>query len=149
MGSCSFRRLFLVIVALSLAETTAADYYPVNAVIVMNAKDGEIIYSYNADLKTQPASLAKMMTLLLIFKALQQKKISLSMKIPISVYAASQRPSILGLKSKEFISVQDAILALIVKSANDIAVAMAEYLGKTEKSFVVAMNREAKRLGMS
>jgi D-alanyl-D-alanine carboxypeptidase len=144
-----FSRLFFAIAFLSLAELSSAAYHPVNATIVVNAETGEVIYSYNADLKTQPASLAKMMTLLLAFKALQRKKISLTTKIPISAYAASQKPSILGLKSGEFITVQNAILALIVKSANDIAVALAEYLGKTEKSFVCMMNKEAQRLGMS
>ncbi|MDR0678170.1 MAG: D-alanyl-D-alanine carboxypeptidase [Holosporaceae bacterium] len=126
-----------------------AIYYPVNAAIVLNAQNGEIIYSYNADQKTQPASLAKMMTLLLTFKALQRKKVTLTTMIRISPNAASQKPSILGLKSGEYISVQNAILALIVKSANDIAVALAEYIGGTEKQFVSLMNKEAKRLGMS
>jgi D-alanyl-D-alanine carboxypeptidase len=144
-----FSRLLFAIAFLSLAEFSFAAYYPVNATIVVDSKSGKVIYSYNADLKTQPASLAKMMTLLLVFKALQQKKISLTTKIPISTYAALQKPSILGLKSGEFITVRNAILALIVKSANDIAVALAEYLGKTEKSFAYMMNKEARRLGMS
>jgi D-alanyl-D-alanine carboxypeptidase len=131
------------------AEFSCAVYSPVSAAIVVNAKNGEIIYSHNADQKTQPASLAKMMTLLLTFKALQQRKISLSTMICVSPHAASQSPSVLGLKSGESISVRNAILALIVKSANDIAIALAECVGKTEKSFVAMMNREAKRLGMS
>ncbi|MDR2107322.1 MAG: D-alanyl-D-alanine carboxypeptidase [Holosporaceae bacterium] len=121
----------------------------VEAAIVVNARDGEIIYSYNADVKTQPASLAKMMTLLLVFKALNRKKICFSEMIRISARAACQRPSVLGLKSGESISVRNAVLALIVKSANDIAVAVAEHIGGTERNFVNMMNKEARRLGMS
>jgi D-alanyl-D-alanine carboxypeptidase len=141
--------LSLVLPVISSSFLVEATYSPVNAAIVVNVKNGEVIYSYNADQKTQPASLAKMMTLLLVFKALREKKISMSTMIRISPYAASQQPSILGLRSGEFISVRDAILALIVKSANDIAVALAEHIGKNEKMFVAMMNKEAKRLGMS
>jgi D-alanyl-D-alanine carboxypeptidase len=145
-----FNRIFFAAVFLVWLEFSfAASYHPVSAVIVVNADDGEVICSYNADTKTQPASLTKMMTLLLAFKALYQKKISLSAKIPVSVRAASQKPSSLRLKMGESISVRDAILALVIKSANDVAVALAEYIGKTEKSFVCMMNREAKRLGMT
>jgi D-alanyl-D-alanine carboxypeptidase len=144
-----FIRVFLAIAFLSFTKFSFAVYHPVTATIVVDAKSGEVIYSYNADLKTQPASLAKMMTLLFVFKALKQKKISLTTKIPISTYAAFQKPSTLGLKSGESITIRNAILALIVKSANDIAVALAEYLGKTEKAFVCMMNKEAQRLGMS
>jgi D-alanyl-D-alanine carboxypeptidase len=132
-----------------LAGVCGAEYSPaVSASVVVDAKNCDVIYSYNADVKTQPASLAKMMTLLLTFKALQRGVISLNTMISISPHAASQSPSVLGLKSGESISVRDAILALIVKSANDIAVALAERIGKSESLFVAMMNREAKRLGM-
>jgi D-alanyl-D-alanine carboxypeptidase len=143
-----FRRLFF---AFALLSPTAKVFSvsPVSAAIVVNAKNGEIIYSRNADQKTQPASLAKMATLLLTFKALKERKISFNSKICVSAYAASQRPTILGLKAGEFITVKNAVLALAVKSANDIAVALAERLGKTEKNFASMMNKEAKRLGMS
>jgi D-alanyl-D-alanine carboxypeptidase len=90
-----------------------------------------------------------MMTLLLAFKALRQRKILPTTMIKISHRAASQRPSVLGLKVGESINVRNAILALVVKSANDIAVALAECVGKTEKDFVAMMNQEARRLGMS
>ncbi|MDR0556053.1 MAG: D-alanyl-D-alanine carboxypeptidase [Holosporaceae bacterium] len=125
-----------------------AAYSPLTAVVVVNAKDLETIYAYNADQKTQPASLVKMMTLLLTFKALKSKKTTLNAKVKISNNAASQSPTKLGLKTSETISVRDAILALIVKSANDIAVAIAEHLETSEGRFVAAMNREALRLGM-
>lgn len=144
-----FNRLLFAIILLIVTQSALAEYCPVYAVIVVIADNGEVIYSHNADSRTQPASLAKMMTLLLVFKALQRKELSPLTKISISAYAARQKPSILGLKCGEFISARDAIQALIVKSANDIAVAMAEHLGKTEKAFVAMMNTEAQRLGMT
>jgi D-alanyl-D-alanine carboxypeptidase len=117
-------------------------------VTVVDANSGKVICSSNADKKTQPASLTKMMTLFLIFKALQKGKISRNTMISISPNAAAQSPSVLGLKVGDQISVINAILALIVRSANDIAVALAEHIGKNEKLFVAMMNKEAKRLGM-
>ncbi|MDR2067418.1 MAG: D-alanyl-D-alanine carboxypeptidase [Holosporaceae bacterium] len=131
------------------AVEAAFGYSPLSAAIVVNAKTGEIIYSYNADLQTQPASLAKMMTLFLTFKALQQKKISPMTLIHISSNAASQKPCTLGLAAGKTITVRNAILALITKSANDVAVALAEHIGKSEEKFVSMMNREARRLSMS
>ncbi|MDR0968499.1 MAG: D-alanyl-D-alanine carboxypeptidase [Holosporaceae bacterium] len=142
-----FKRLLLTFVVFSSAKAFASS--PVEAAIVVNAKNGEVIYSRAADQKTQPASLTKMMTLLLMFKALRQKKISANTKIRVSAFAASQSPSILSLKAGETITVRNAILALVVKSANDVAVAVAEHIGKTEKNFVDMMNKEARRLGMS
>jgi D-alanyl-D-alanine carboxypeptidase len=90
-----------------------------------------------------------MMTLLLTFKFIKHKKILLSSKICISKNAAAQQPCTLGLGIGDTISVRDAIMALITKSANDVAVALGEHLGKDEKSFVTMMNREARRLGMN
>jgi D-alanyl-D-alanine carboxypeptidase len=130
------------------AARVALAYTPLDAAIVVNAKTGEIIYSYNTDLQTQPASLTKMMTLFLTFKALQQKKILPTTLVHISRNAAFQKPCTLGLAAGQTITVRDAILALITKSANDVAVALAECIGKSEKKFVAMMNKEALRLGM-
>jgi D-alanyl-D-alanine carboxypeptidase len=128
---------------------TAFAYAPLSAAIVVNAKTGEIVYSYNADLQMQPASLAKMMTLFLTFKALQQKRVFPTTLVHISRNAAFQKPCTLGLPVGQTIMVRDAILALITKSANDVAVALAECIAKSEKKFVAMMNKEAQRLGMS
>lgn len=121
---------------------------PVRAVAVVNASNGDVIYSYNADMKIQPASLTKMMTLKLAFDALKAKRLLLSSHLSISKNAARQAPSKLGVPSGGKLCVQDAILALITRSANDIAVALAEYIGGTEHKFVKLMNLEARRLGM-
>lgn len=121
---------------------------PIKAAFVMDAATGRYIDGYNEDVQTQPASLTKMMTLLLTFKALKNRKISLNSKLRISKNAASQKPCVLGLKKGEVITVKNAILALVTKSANDVAVALAEFVGGSEKAFVYMMNKEARRLGM-
>ncbi|MDR1375860.1 MAG: D-alanyl-D-alanine carboxypeptidase [Holosporaceae bacterium] len=146
-----FSRYLLAFVAfwITAAAGMAFAYNPLSAAIVVNAKTGEVIYSYNADLQAQPASLAKMMTLFLTFKALRQKKISPMTLVRISPNAASQQPCALGLLAGKTITVRDAILSLITKSANDIAVALGEHVGQSEKKFVFMMNKEAQRLGMN
>ena len=138
-----------IVMGLVLVTHVLSAYIPVKAALVVEAGSGEIIYSYNENQRTQPASLTKMMTLLLTFRALQQKKITPQTLITMSPRAASQSPCKLGLKAGSQITVRDAIMSLITKSANDIAVALAERLGGTERNFVRQMNAEATRLGMS
>lgn len=121
---------------------------PPRASIVADAKTGEILYASNPDIRTQPASMTKMMTLKLVFKALREKKISPKTMIRISAHAAEQKPSKIGFKEGDYITVRNAILALITKSANDVAVALAEHIGGSEKRFVRMMNNEARRLRM-
>jgi D-alanyl-D-alanine carboxypeptidase len=117
--------------------------------IVVDAKTGKVLYSDNPDGQRYPASLTKMMTLYLLFEAIDAGKVSLSSTIPISAHAAAQAPSKLGLKPGETISVRDAILAVVTRSANDIAVAIAEYLGGSEDAFAAKMTAKAHALGMS
>ena len=122
---------------------------PVKAAVVLDANTGDYIDGYNEDVKTQPASLTKMMTLLLTFKALKRGEINLNTKVWVSKNAARQRPCKLGLKEGEFITVKNAILALVTKSANDVAVALGERIARgNEKLFVYMMNKEARRLKM-
>jgi D-alanyl-D-alanine carboxypeptidase (penicillin-binding protein 5/6) len=116
--------------------------------IIADARTGTVLHSENADRRIYPASLTKMMTLYMVFDALKQKKISLNTMLPVSKHAQSMRPSKLGLVNGQKISVGDAIMALIVKSANDVAVVVAEGLGGTEASFARAMNNKAKVIGM-
>ena len=141
-------RLLVVLLLVANSFVWATSTIPPRATIVINNRTGKVIYNYNADIQTQPASLTKMMTLLLTFKALRQKRISLKTRLTVSHHAANQRPCKLGLIPGSTITVKDAILALITKSANDVAVALAELVGGNEKSFVFMMNREAKKLGM-
>jgi D-alanyl-D-alanine carboxypeptidase len=130
-----------------IAVATAASAAP-SAAIVIDAKTGKVLYASNADEKRYPASLTKMMTLYLLFEALEAGKTSLDSRITISAHAADQAPSKLGLKPGETISVRDAILSLVTKSANDIAVAIAEHVGGTEKAFAARMTKRAHDLGM-
>ncbi len=136
--------LFLLVCSFSLRASA-----PVKAAVVLDANTGSYIDGYNEDVKTQPASLTKMMTLLLTFKALKKGDITLNTKVRVSKNAASQCPCKLGLKEGESITVRNAILALVTKSANDVAVALSERIARgNEKLFVYLMNKEARRLKM-
>lgn len=127
------------------AEEAQARY----ASIVIDAESGEVLRSRNADTRRYPASLTKMMTLYLLFEAIDNGTFSLDSKLKVSKRAAGQSPSKLGLAAGSTIRAEDAIKALIVKSANDIAVVVAEALGGTEVEFARKMTRKAQALGMS
>ena len=127
------------------AERAEARY----ASIVVDAETGEVLRSRNADIRRYPASLTKMMTLYMLFEAIDEGRLSLTSKLKVSKRAAGQPPSKLGLRAGSTIEVEDAIKALVVKSANDIAVVVAEALGGTEVEFARMMTRKAQALGMS
>ncbi len=117
--------------------------------LVVDAATSKTLYEHNASAVRYPASLTKMMTLYLTFEALDQGRISKSTLIPVSQFAARQAPSRIGLKAGQTIDVHSAILALTVKSGNDAAVALAEYLGGSEQGFAQQMTARARQLGMS
>ena len=121
---------------------------PRYAAIVIDANTGEVLFEKNADSARYPASITKVMTLYLTFEALQAGRLSLSDQVVISPHAAAQAPSKLGLRPGESIPVDEAIRAMTVKSANDIAVAMAEKLGGSEGRFAALMTLRAQELGM-
>ncbi|PWK70621.1 D-alanyl-D-alanine carboxypeptidase [Aminobacter sp. AP02] len=116
--------------------------------IVVDASNGRTLYQAYATAPRYPASLTKMMTLYLTFEALQQGKVSKTTLIPVSSNAASQPPSKLGFRRGEQIELEAAIRALATKSANDVAVAVGEYLGGTEEAFAARMTAKARQLGM-
>ncbi len=116
--------------------------------IVIDAQTGDVLYSRNADERRAPASLTKMMTLYITFNALDKGLIKMEDMLPVSHTAANRSPSRLGLKRGDKISVKDAIMALIVKSANDCATVLAEALGYSEDKFALTMTKVAKELGM-
>lgn len=122
---------------------------PVYAAIVIDANTGSVLHQESADVTTYPASLTKMMTLLMTFDALNRGQIRLNEQIPISNHAASMVPSKIGLPPGAKIKVEDAIYALVTKSANDISVALAERLGGSESNFALMMTNKAKKLGMT
>lgn len=122
---------------------------PGYAVIVLDADSGLVMQHVNATRLWYPASLTKMMTLLLTFKALKGHELTLKQRLKVSRHAAAQPQSRLGLHPGERISVRKAILAVITRSANDAAVVLAGRLGGSERAFAVQMTREAQRLGMT
>ncbi|HVI30757.1 D-alanyl-D-alanine carboxypeptidase family protein [Phenylobacterium sp.] len=119
------------------------------AAIVVDAKTGEVLYAKRADAPRYPASITKVMTLYLTFEALAAGKIRLDDPVLISPRAAAQSPTKLGVPAGQTITVSEAMQALAIKSANDVAVAMAEKLGGTESRFAALMTLRAKELGMT
>ncbi|MBF0125679.1 MAG: D-alanyl-D-alanine carboxypeptidase [Magnetococcales bacterium] len=116
--------------------------------LVMDAKTGRILHSTSPDDLRHPASLTKMMTLYLTFQALKRGQLELEQRLSISQHAASQAPSKLGLRGGNTIRVEDALLGLVTKSANDATVVIAEALGGTEEGFARMMTNKARELGM-
>jgi len=153
----------LVLAGLVLSATTAdakkrkrhrrvvapEPYVERHASIVIDAATGRVLYERMAAEERYPASLTKMMTLYLLFEHLQQGRISLSTNMTASAYACSQEPTKLGLKPGDQVSVEDAIKALVVRSANDVAVMVAEHLGGNEYQFATRMTAKAREMGMS
>ena len=119
------------------------------ASFIINENTKRIYHNANADTRNYPASLTKIMTLYLVFDALKSKKISMSSKFKVSKRATRQPPSKLNLSAGSNITVKNAILALVTKSANDVATVIAENLGKSERNFARLMTRKAKKLGMT
>lgn len=118
--------------------------------IVIDATNGNILYQHDADKERYPASLTKMMTLYMIFDALENGKITQDTMFDVSAHAEAMQPSELGLVEGDSISVNDAIMALMTKSANDVAAAVAEGLADgSEWRFGVMMTEKARELGMS
>ncbi|MGL4491034.1 MAG: D-alanyl-D-alanine carboxypeptidase family protein [Rhizobiaceae bacterium] len=119
------------------------------ASLVIDGSTGKSLYAVAASEQRYPASLTKMMTLYLVFEALDSGQLTKTTLLPVSQNAASQPPSKIGLKAGSSIDVDTAIRALSVKSANDISVVIAEALGGTEAQFAVQMTNKARSLGMA
>ncbi len=134
----------LAAIAVLWAGPAAAKY----EALVIDAGTGQVLQAYNADALTYPASLTKMMTLYLTFEALQQGRLKSNQRLGVSDYAASQEPTKLDLMPGDTITVNEAVLALVVKSANDVAVVLGEALGGNESHFAELMTRKAAELGM-
>jgi D-alanyl-D-alanine carboxypeptidase len=127
----------------------AETYSPRYAAIVVDANTGKTLHEANADSLRYPASLTKIMTLYLLFEQLEAGKIKLHSRMQVSEEAASQAPTKLGVKPGQTLEVEDAIKALVTKSANDAAVVVAEALAGSEEAFARQMTRKARALGMN
>jgi D-alanyl-D-alanine carboxypeptidase len=117
--------------------------------MVIDASTGRVLLGVNADEPRHPASLTKMMTLYMVFEALRDRRIALDEPVPVSPHAASMEPSKLGLVPGMHITVQEAILGIVTKSANDAAAALGEMLGGSEDRFALMMTLRARALGMT
>lgn len=145
MHSKAIRGFFLVVV---LIFTGVSAYAAPYAALVMDARTGEVLHSRNADTRLHPASLTKMMTLYLAFKAVESGHLSLDEKVKVSRNAASEPPSKLGLRTGMRVKVRHLIRAAAVKSANDAATALGEAIAGSEAKFTALMTAQAKALGM-
>src|SRR5215831_18615729 len=127
----------------------AESYSPPTSSIVVDGNTGAVLQASNADARRHPASLTKIMTLYLLFERLEAGKIRLDTPLKISSHAAEQSPTKLGVKPGQTLAVEDAIKAVVTKSANDAAVAIGENLGGDEDEFTKMMTAKAHALGMS
>jgi D-alanyl-D-alanine carboxypeptidase len=139
---------FLVVVYYTISSSSL--WAVQKASIVICAETGKVLHEQNADAVTPPASLTKMMTLYLTFKALREGRLTFDQKLSVSKRASLAAPCKLWLKSGSTITVRDAILGMVTKSANDASIAIAEELGKgSEDHFAALMTQQARKLGMS
>ena len=122
---------------------------PKQSAMIIDGNTGAVLHDDAADELRFPASLTKVMTLYMVFSEIEQGRLSFSSRITASARAAAAPPSKLDLKPGDTISVADAVKALVVRSANDVAVAVAEHIGGSEPAFARAMTQRARQIGMS
>ncbi|PZO79454.1 MAG: D-alanyl-D-alanine carboxypeptidase [Mesorhizobium amorphae] len=135
----------------TVTPPSPASFGPVtgkHAAIVIDGDSGRVLFESQSNEARYPASLTKMMTVLMLFDALDARRITPDTQIPVSAYAASRPPTKIGFRPGQTISVDDAIKALITKSANDVAAAVGEFLGGTEERFAEQMTARARALGL-
>jgi D-alanyl-D-alanine carboxypeptidase (penicillin-binding protein 5/6) len=117
--------------------------------IVLDAATGKVLYEDQADTRGYPASILKLMDLLIILEKIEQKQLSLQDRVPVSAKASHAPPSRVSLAEKESFTLDEMLYALMVQSANDAAVALAEKVAGSTDAFIELMNRRAKELGMN
>ncbi len=138
----------IILITLILTVNLSQPLFAKIASVVGNPISQEIYFEVNKDTKNHPASLTKIMTLYILFDELRLKNININDRIYFSKHATYQQPSKLGIAEKDFITVDELIDSLIIKSANDAAVAIAEKISGTEKKFVLKMNNYAKKFNL-
>lgn len=135
-------------ISASADEPAESSEFDCKSAILMEANTGKILYTQNADAALPPASVTKVMTLLLVMEAIDSGKISLTDQVPVSEHAASMGGSQIYLKVGEQMSVEDMLKSVVIASANDAACALAEFVSGSEGAFVEQMNKKASELGM-
>ena len=131
------------------ATTASAAVTGKAAELVVDVNTGAVLHQYKSKDLRYPASLTKMMTLYLVFEQIENRRLSYKTRITASATAAAQPPSRIGLKAGDRITVRQAVKALVTKSANDVATAIAEHIAGSESAFARMMTRKARQLGMS
>lgn len=140
----------VVVGAFTTGEKAHAQYAGQISSIVMDANTGAVLSQTDPDLRRYPASLTKLMTLYMTFNALRAGAISLNQAVPVSIHASTMEPSKLGLVPGSRLTVEQAVLALVTKSANDAACALGELIGGgSEPQFATMMTQQAHAMGMS
>ena len=146
-----FKAFWSLVLAVLIGFVFTADAFagPRGASIVVDARTGKILAAEDPDGLRYPASLTKMMTLYMVFEALESGRITLKTRVPVSANAAKEPPSKLGVRKGSTITVEQGILSLVTRSANDVSTAFAEFLGGTEARFGKMMTSKARQLGMT
>lgn len=139
----------IVLMLLAPALAQAASVNGRYATIVVEAGTNRVLYATNPDEPRHPASMTKMMTLLMLFEALERGEVTMDTKMKVSKFAATRPPTKLSVKARSTVTVEEAINALIILSANDIAAVVAEHLAGSESKFGVKMTERAHALGMT
>lgn len=147
-GALLMKQIFLFVLFLFPAFAFA-NYPGKYSAVIMDFKTGQVLHEVNGSSPRYPASLTKMMTLMMTFDALESGRLKLNDKLVTSRHAASREPSKLGLRPGERIAVRDLILAMVTRSANDAATVIAEELGNgSERRFGKMMTTRARQIGM-
>ena len=141
--------LLLAAAVITIAASGQAAANPRYAAYVIDAKTGQVLFSRNADARRYPASLTKMMTLYMVFEAIEARRINRNTPVSFSANAAAEPPTKLGVRAGGSIPVDTAIRALVTRSANDVSTALAELVGGSEANFARMMTAKAKQLGMN
>jgi len=144
-----FAQLPIALLAASFFACASPAFAKTESFIVVDAENGKALAEHNADAQNYPASLTKMMTLYLLFEAMEQGKVKLDQQFTISRWASVQAPSKLGLSEGQTIAIRDLILGIVTKSANDAAVTVAENMAGSESAFAERMTQKARALGMT
>jgi len=139
----------LVIITIAVIFSVPNNAWAKYASYVIEAKTGKVYHNINENTRNYPASLTKMMTLYMIFDALNDGRITLNQTLKISARAVRQPSSKVGLSKNDKMTFEQAILAIVTKSANDVATAVAETLSKSERNFALSMTAKARKIGMT
>lgn len=148
------RWIITLISALAVAMPAVQSAYaakpkPKQSSMVIDGNTGGVLHNHDGDAVRYPASLTKVMTIYMVFSEIEAGRLSFSTRIKATKHSASMPPSKLGLKPGQTISVKEAVTALVVKSANDIAAALADHIGGSERAFARAMTQRARQIGMT